>query len=159
MKGISPLIATVLLIAFTLSVAGLLGGWFSGLTKTQTEVIEKSSEETMNCTGSLLTIVSVLCGNTTPGAPNTLRIVIANEGNNALYGFSTFAQIEQKQYINSTGGPTMNSPLYPGEHATLEYDCESSNYCEDGSKITKIRVSPSNCPTAWSEKLISVTCN
>jgi flagellin-like protein len=159
MKGISPLIATVLLIAFTLSVAGLLGGWFSGLTKTQTETIEKSSGETMNCTGSLVSIVDVLCGNTTPDAPNTLRIVIANEGNNALYGFSTFAQIGEMQYINSTGGPTASSPLYPGEHVTLEYDCEHSNYCGDGSQVKKIRVSPSNCPTAWAEKLVSVTCS
>jgi len=157
MKGVSPLIATVLLIAFTLSIAGLLGGWLSGLTKTQTETLEKSSQETMNCTGSVLNIVNVLCGNTTPGGPNTLRIVLANEGNNALYGFSTFAQIGSNQYINSTGGPTASSPLYPGDHVSLEYVC--SNACEDGKQITKIRVSPSNCPTAWAEKILSVTCN
>jgi flagellin-like protein len=159
MKGVSPLIATVLLIAFTLSIAGLLGGWLSGLTKTQTETLEKSSQETMNCTGSVLNIISVLCGNTTSNGKNTLRIVIANEGNNALYGFSTFAQIGQKQYINSTGGPNITSPLSPGDHSTLEYECESSGYCEDGSLVTKVRVSPSNCPTAWSEKLLSVACN
>ncbi len=157
MKGVSPLIATVLLIAFTLSIAGLLGGWLSGLTKTQTETLEKSSQETMNCTGSLINIVSVLCGNTTVGGQNSLRIVLANEGNNALYGFSTFAQIGQNQYINSTGGPTSDSPLLPGDHATLEYYCGS--ICLDGSQIFKVRVSPSNCPTAWAEKLVSITCS
>jgi flagellin-like protein len=157
MKGVSPLIATVLLIAFTLSIAGLLGGWLSGLTKTQTETLEKSSQETMNCTGSMLSIVNVFCGNSTASEPNTLRIVIANEGNNALYGFSTFAQIGFNQYINSTGGPNSTSPLYPGEHATLEYGC--SNVCTDGSQVTKIRVSPSNCPTSWAEKLMSVICS
>ncbi|MCS7135077.1 MAG: hypothetical protein NZ893_01390 [Candidatus Aenigmarchaeota archaeon] len=157
MKGVSPLIATVLLIAFTLSIAGLLGGWLSGLTKTQTETIEKSSEETMNCTGSVLSIVNVLCGNNTPTEPNALRVVLANEGNNALYGFSTFAQIGTNQYINSTGGPNISSPLSPGAHATLEYYCPT--VCVDGATISKIRVSPSNCPTAWAEKLLSVTCS
>ncbi|MEM5777559.1 MAG: archaellin/type IV pilin N-terminal domain-containing protein [Candidatus Aenigmatarchaeota archaeon] len=157
MKGVSPLIATVLLIAFTLSIAGLLGGWLSGLTKTQTETLEKSSKETMNCTGSVLNIINVVCGNATPNEPNALRIVLANEGNNALYGFSTFAQIENNQYINSTGGPTVDLPLFPGDHTTLEYYCPT--ICTDGSIVSKVRVSPSNCPTAWSEKLISVTCN
>ncbi|MFH8080960.1 MAG: archaellin/type IV pilin N-terminal domain-containing protein [Candidatus Aenigmatarchaeota archaeon] len=157
MKGVSPLIATVLLIAFTLSIAGLLGGWLSGLTKTQTETIEKSSEETMNCTGSVLSIVDVFCGNKTPDEPNALRIVIANEGNNALYGFSTFAQIDTTQYINSTGGPSLNSPLTPGTHATLEYYCPSD--CADGKVVKKVRVSPSNCPTSWAEKIVSVKCS
>jgi len=150
MKGISPLIATVLLIAFTLSVAGLLGGWFSGLTKTQTETIEKSSVELMNCTGAVISIVNVLCNN------NTLRIVVANEGNNALYGFSTFAQVGETNYINSTGGPDINSPLMPGGQTTLEYGC---SICTEGARITKIRISTSNCPTAWREKLLSLVCS
>lgn len=156
MKGVSPLIATVLLIAFTLSIAGLLGGWLAGLTKTQTETIEKSSRETMNCTGSVLNIVNVACGNTTPTEPNALRVVISNEGNNALYDFSTFAEIGINQYVNSTGGPTIQSPLSPGSYATLVYYCPE--VCQDGFKITKIRVSPSNCPASWSEKIVSVTC-
>lgn len=155
-KGVSPLIATVLLIAFTLSIAGLIGGWLSGLTKKQTESLEKSSMETMNCTGSLINIFNVVCSNTTSTGPNKIMIAISNEGNNALYGFSSFAQIETTQYINNTGGPTLDSPLYPGDHVVLEYEC--GDLCGDGKVISKVRVSPTNCPTAWSEKLLQVTC-
>ncbi|MEM5878706.1 MAG: archaellin/type IV pilin N-terminal domain-containing protein [Candidatus Aenigmatarchaeota archaeon] len=155
-KGVSPLIATVLLIAFTLSISGLIGGWLSGMTKTQTESLEKSSMETMNCTGSVISIFNVVCGNTTVDGPNKLMIAISNEGNNALYGFSSFAQIDTLQYINNTGGPTLEAPLYPGEHVILEYGC--GNSCEDGKIVSKVRVSPTNCPTAWAEKLLQVTC-
>ncbi|MBU5689633.1 MAG: archaellin/type IV pilin N-terminal domain-containing protein [Candidatus Aenigmatarchaeota archaeon] len=155
-KGVSPLIATVLLIAFTLSIAGLIGGWLSGMTKTQTESIEKSSMETMNCTGSVVSIFNVVCTNTSVNGPNKIMIAISNEGNNALYGFSSFAEIGTTQYINNTGGPTIDSPLYPGEHVILEYGC--ADLCQDNQTITKVRVSPSNCPSSWAEKLVKVTC-
>lgn len=49
MKGISPLIATVLLIAFTVAVAGLLSTWLTGFTSQSTKQVSESSSTTLSC--------------------------------------------------------------------------------------------------------------
>lgn len=48
-KGISPLIATVLLIAFTVGVAGIVSVWLTGFTKTSTESVEEQSTTQLTC--------------------------------------------------------------------------------------------------------------
>jgi flagellin-like protein len=40
MKGISPLVATVLIIAIVIAIAGLIGIWFTGVPSTTTYVIK-----------------------------------------------------------------------------------------------------------------------
>lgn len=149
-KGVSPLIATVLLIAFTLSIAGLLGSWLSSMTKTQTENIGKSTVDVINCTNAILDIFQIACIN------STLRVTISNIGSNTMFGFSTFAQIDSNQYINNTGGPNSTSPLMPGEQTVLVYGCQS--ICSNGTTISRVRVTPSNCPSSWTEKSTSITC-
>ena len=56
MKGISPLIAAVLLIGFTVAVGGIIGIWLTSLTKTQTSTVEDFGEKQAKCAGSTLTI-------------------------------------------------------------------------------------------------------
>jgi flagellin-like protein len=48
-KGISPIVATVLLIAFTVSVAGILSVWLTGFTQTTTETVSKKSSTELTC--------------------------------------------------------------------------------------------------------------
>lgn len=43
MKGVSPLVASVLLIAFTIAVAGLYSGWITSFTKKTNEEVEEQS--------------------------------------------------------------------------------------------------------------------
>ncbi len=50
MKGISPLIASILLIAFTVAVGGLVSLWISGYAKTQTTQVSQSSNDQIACT-------------------------------------------------------------------------------------------------------------
>jgi len=157
-KGVSPLIATVLLIAFTLSIAGLLGGWLTSMTKTQTENIDQSSREVINCTNTHFDIFQVMCKNSTPSEQNTIRIAITNMGVNSLYDFSTYVQIGGELYINNTGGPNSTNPLLPGEQTILVYGCDQTKICPDNAVITRVRVSSSLCPSMWSEKTLSVTC-
>ncbi len=49
MKGISPLIATVLLIAFTVAVAGLVSLWVSNFTKQTTNIVTNQTQQNLNC--------------------------------------------------------------------------------------------------------------
>ncbi len=49
MKGISPLIATILLIAFTVAVGGIVSIWISGYSKTQTTQVTQTSNDQVTC--------------------------------------------------------------------------------------------------------------
>jgi flagellin-like protein len=48
-KGISPLVATVLLIAFVVSIAGLIAAWMSTFTKEQTQIVSDQSKVQVTC--------------------------------------------------------------------------------------------------------------
>jgi flagellin-like protein len=54
MKGISPMIATVLLIAFTVAIGGLISVWITGMTNTQTAQVTNQSASQVKCTPSLI---------------------------------------------------------------------------------------------------------
>ena len=49
MKGISPLIASVLLIAFTLAIAGIYSGWLTSFTKDTADTVKKRSDVRVTC--------------------------------------------------------------------------------------------------------------
>ena len=151
-KGISPLLATVILIALTLSVAALLGSWFTSLTRMQTGIIEEAAEKQVNCTAALLDISDVTCSN----ASQKIQVTITNLGNDIpLYDFSTLVTLNNTFYLNSTGGPNSTNPLNPGEQAVLTYFCDRDDYCIGGVRIAKVRVSPYNCPQSYAEKTLS----
>ena len=153
-KGVSPLIATVLLIALTLVIGGLLGSWLTSMSKTQTSTIEKGAEAQINCTSALLDIVDVICSNST----QKLQVVITNLGDIELYDFSVLVTIDNTFYQNSTGGPNSTNPLNPGEQAVLTYFCSNTEYCKGEAVVKSVRVTPSNCPQAYAEKTFSEVC-
>ncbi len=77
-KGISPLIASVLLIAFTLSIGAFLSTWLQDITKKQTsETVENSKPE---CQFASLNIQNVTFTNTT----TKLRIDVENTGTKSV---------------------------------------------------------------------------
>lgn len=154
-KALSPLMATVMLIALTLTVAALLGSWFTTMTKTQTSTIEESAKTQINCTSAILDIVDVTCS----ASEEKLKVVIHNLGDIELYDFSTYALINNTGYTNSTGGPNSTNLLNPGEQYILTYFCSNATYCIANTSVSKIRVSPGNCPQAWMEKSVSISCS
>ncbi len=151
-KGISPLLATVILIALTLAVAALLGSWFTSVTRIQTGIIEEDIATQINCTGALLEISDVSCSNDT----QRIQVTITNLGNNIeLYNFSTLVTLNDTFYLNGTGGPNSTNPLNPGEQAILDYFCSNTQYCIDDVAVTRVRVSSHNCPQSYAEKTFS----
>lgn len=48
-KGVSPLVATVLLIAFVVAVAGIIATWATSFAKDQTELVQEQSTLSITC--------------------------------------------------------------------------------------------------------------
>jgi len=145
--------ATVLLLALTLAVGGILGSWFVSMSRTEMGTVSEKMTQQVNCTGGL-EIGGVTCNTTA----NELKIVVQNllsEVN--LYDFSTSALINNILYTNSTGGPSSASPLRPGQQNILTYYCGDTN-CPVNATVSKVRISPGNCPTGWLERGVNVKC-
>ncbi len=78
MKGISPLIAAVLLIAFTVSIATIILGWFSSFTKGTTANISSQTQTAIGCSAADITIDHIYCSGT------TCRVLVSNTGSKDL---------------------------------------------------------------------------
>lgn len=81
MKGISQMIATVLLIAFTIAIGGIISIFMNRLTTTTTGATEKSSTGIIECSGIYIDILSV---NGTSGV-NNASLVVTNPSSNKIY--------------------------------------------------------------------------
>ncbi len=85
-KGISPLIATVLLIGFTVALAGVVITWGGGFIKNITSSTEERTESTLACAGDLnFEITKVNCGrkdgvDVGPEVDEQSKITIDNKG-------------------------------------------------------------------------------
>ena len=59
MKGVSPFIATILLIAFTVAIGGIISLFLTGFTRTQTGTAESIGTNVTKCGGVSIDILSV----------------------------------------------------------------------------------------------------
>jgi len=74
MKAISPLIAVVLLIAFTIGVGGLVSIFVTGLTTTSTGITSNQSEALTRCAGGWLNVYLVTSTRVNVHNPNSQTI-------------------------------------------------------------------------------------
>jgi flagellin-like protein len=134
MKGVSPLISSVLLIAFAIVVAGLYSGWITSFTKTTTEEVQEQSEKKVTCSYGGIALDNVKYNNTSGNISGTVENTdLINLGN---IDFEIF-------YINSTRQKLdLNMTLESGERNTFNSRI-SINY-------NKIRVI-SNCSNVYDE--------
>jgi len=106
-KAISPMIATVLLIAFTVAVGGILSLWLTSLTSTQTSTTGASAEKQILCARSVLRVTEVVFRGSSPTANIT---VVYEYGTENLYNFTiAFVDSNRKSY---TVNRTALSPQY-----------------------------------------------
>ena len=138
MKGISPLIASVMLIAITVAIAALVMGWFSGLTKSTTTTVSNRTNEAVSCSSAQVTIedVYITAGTEESGSA---RVIIKNAGFNGIY-------INSVQLFNRTGD-NFSTGFTPG-------DLPSGGL----KTVSLANVSVSNCPTDFSKVIASTTC-
>ncbi len=137
MKGISPLIASVLLIAVTLAVAGIYSGWLSSFTKKTSTTVEQRSNVRVTCSYGGIALNS-LQYNTTASNGNITGTIentdIIDLGDIDIEIFFTNAT----RYLAD-----LNNTLKPGEKTTFNFRINTTTY-------DKIRVK-SNCSNVFDE--------
>ncbi|MEM5766050.1 MAG: archaellin/type IV pilin N-terminal domain-containing protein [Candidatus Aenigmatarchaeota archaeon] len=75
MKGISPLIATILLIAITVAVGGLVGSWVFSFTRSSTQTVRQQADIEIICNQGRISLSDVCYSN------NYILGYITNTGN------------------------------------------------------------------------------
>jgi FlaG/FlaF family flagellin (archaellin) len=128
MKGISPLLAGVLIIAVTVSIATLVMGWISTLTKSTQASVENKTAEAVDCSSAAI-IIDPDSVFVTAGSSGTVRATVRNSG------FTDLTLITAQVY-NSTGyNFTITSPSFPlsqfnvGSLQTISFDNTSIAVC------------------------------
>lgn len=148
-SGISPLIASVILIAFTIAIAIIVTGAMTSISKTQTEQATKSQK----CPANILDIIQTSCTNAAgAGKGNiTIRATILNNGRVDLTSFTLTAIVNGAIYTNSS--PVYGSlTLKPGNITTLEAATTNTSLGTTG-QISKLRISAGgDCPGLYIEK-------
>lgn len=130
MRGISPLISMVIIIAFTIAIATIITGSLTTVVKTQTEQATHSA----TCPGSTVDIQFVSC------TSDILKVVILNAGNKEFTTFGITAKNGTHIYTNATvaGDTTVGT----GKLGTLEAYVGPTL---DGA-LSELKVSVGNCP-------------
>jgi len=75
------MIATVLLIAFTVAVGGILSVWFTSFTRTSTANVENASIDVTKCSGTYIDVTTV----------TSTGIIITNRGSQTINSINCFA--------------------------------------------------------------------
>jgi len=126
-KGVSPLIAGVLLIAFTLAVAAIVSGWLTAMTRTETQTIETGMRQQINCTKALLEVVDAVCNGT------DVLVTVANIGPIDVSNVHSYVS-------NGTTTCTSSSPLSDLDAGGLGTITVGSCDIPNGNVLTVVRV-------------------
>jgi len=144
MKGISPMIATVLIIAFTIAVGGIISVFMTNLTKTQTGEAEKSAAGTAECAGAYIDILNV-----STGVAGSNNLLVLNPSKNGIYVTAAYDDLG-----NANSSTNMQARLIPGEIKALTVvGIPGANakkltligFCENTANTTNVSIS-GTCP-------------
>ena len=131
-KGISPLIAAVLLIAFTMSVAAMLTAWVTTFTEERTSSVSNRSEQVFQCSYGGLSIYDAIYHSDS----NETDITVANTGtfdfkNVTVHVFDDGGSVINKGYIDT---------LSTADVKTISIDTDVE------TKPARVRAISKNCP-------------
>lgn len=149
-KGISPLIAAVLLIAVTMTIAGVMATWATSFVREQIRATENQSQNI--CLGAGLNVFNARIVN------GSGYFTLENTGNVNLKDFKGYLfysnpvydeplNPEKCYYVNDPSYTLANVTIKPGEVYTFNFSF-SVNY------PLKIRITAGNCPTVYDEETI-----
>lgn len=111
-KAISPLIATVLLIAFTMAIASMVFGWGQDFVNTIFNPISDSGPKTVRCTFANLDVKKTNVVYNFSGSSSTMNVTAFNSGFEDLYNFSFIIITNAGVYtFNPTNQYNSTSPM------------------------------------------------
>ena len=142
-KGISPLIATILLIAFVIAVGGILSGWLISFSKEKTDEAKTKGEAEIKCSYSALRIMDADWNST----ETKLSLIIENRGTEDITDFRMVVI-----YNNNTAMTfkvTPSTTLSPGD---IEVFYNSS--ISDCNKIDQVIFFSNTCPVDARDKVL-----
>jgi flagellin-like protein len=133
-KGVSPLIATVMLVVIVVSLVALLSGWLTNMFVESRESVSNRTATSMSCSGASHVVRSVYIN--PAGAFNaSARVTVENDG--LVDGLS----IISAELYNSTGynfATNTTLPINPfarGSIATFIFENVSMSGCNGFSQI------------------------
>ena len=124
-KAVSDMIATVLLIAFTVAVAGIVSVWITGFTSTSTQQVTEQSNKELYCAYGGISVSNLAyCGGYFSGVvTNTNLVDLGNITLQVLFDNSTNQNIK----LNRSSGSVFMS-LTPRELDSFNVSIGGSNY-------------------------------
>jgi len=130
MKGISTLIASVLLIAVTLLISLIVTTSFTTLAKTQASTIQTRTTEAVNCTSSNINIEDVFLDT---ASVQTGRVTVRNAG-------QIRENIVRGTMLNDTGSTAAAFETYPisisrGALTTLTFNITGNITCANFNRV------------------------
>ena len=137
-KGISPLIAAVLLIAFTMAVAAILTAWVTSFTQRTTEDVGNTSEQLVSCSFAGLSIYDAILG-----TDDSMTISMANTGTKDLNGVSVV--------IFHSNGTTYSDTVDALESGNVDDITIPVASDVDASDISRVRIASTECPEVTDE--------
>jgi len=114
-KGIDSMIATVLLIAFTVAVGGILSVWLTSMASTQTETTGSAANAQTLCARSVLVIKEVDYSTTA----NANVTVGYNYGTENLTAINIYFIDAKRASYNKTFSGTNSGSMIPGDLKTF----------------------------------------
>lgn len=139
MKGISPFIATVLLIAFAVVVGSVFSGWLTSFTKETTGIVKVHSEKRVICSYGGIALSSLKYNRTTGNFSGTV------ENTDVI----TLGDIDFEIFYTDASRDVLdlNMTLEPGERDTFNRNVTKMNTTGYSSKVRVI----TNCSNVYDE--------
>lgn len=157
MKGISPLISTVILVAVTLSVASIVANFIANTSQRVADDAASDIAAGIRCKNAAMdfdTEFGSLGIDWSLGPTDKMDVKIINTGEANLYGFSVEAWIDSgtesvKNFnMQEAYKRDRNNPLKPGQSAILK-----ANITEGLSgNLKSLKVLNAACPQAYAER-------
>jgi len=140
-KAISPMIATVLLIAFTVAVGGILSLWLTGYMTTTTGVVETATTNQTKCVGTYINVISVDSG----------AILITNPGSQSISSIRCYSANASSWGVGSLDPGQMNSTKWnsSGTGGTYDTGFGSSITCTGTCLVTGVTGGCKSGQSCW----------
>src|SRR3989338_10669215 len=114
LRGLSPLIATVLLVAFTMAVAIILSHWVLNYSRTQTQILDEKGSKQVGCSSAWLAFQGPVYNSTM----KRFSVEVINQGNVPLGNFKMIVIYNNGSSSEYEIAPA-NLSLSPGMSASV----------------------------------------
>ncbi|MBI4017338.1 MAG: hypothetical protein HY366_00120 [Candidatus Aenigmarchaeota archaeon] len=151
-KGVSPLIATVLLVGFVIGLSGLFINFYTSFQQSRQAELQTTGATTVQCTFASLDFAKADVAYNLTTTPDTVNVTIDNTGSVALYDFEVAVWVSGISYnyaLTNTSAKTSASPMQPGAREIMV-----ANVSDDLSgTLQSVRVVAKNCPQSAKKKV------